>query len=169
MNIGHQLLFTRDSLAAWAKGNNAPVKIAGDLNDLITLLQEAPAAPRVVVMFHREAKRGVHEEAGMVDRFFWVTIARAKGLKIEPGANLVNGGTAGSKPLFLLADEARQIIRNLQFSAASTEVTPNFISMEPLAINGVMATDALRLEFSVGTLLAAVAVADPTNPLNLTA
>jgi uncharacterized protein YbjT (DUF2867 family) len=161
MTIAQQLKATAKALKAWASGNNGVVSIAGDLEGMLTVLREVPGAVRVVVMFHREEKRGDYEERGAVDRYFWVALARGKGLKIETGANLVEG-TAGGAPLFDLVDEARQVIRGLSFDSDTTEVTPDYKGADPLTVNGLTLTDVQRLEFSIGTQLPAVDQSNPT-------
>ena len=154
MKISEQLKAVRDALADWAREHGGQVFVAADPYHLVTLLRETPKAIRCVVMFHGETKRGDYEERGAVDRTFWVVCTRGQGLKLEPGASLVDG-VAGGLPLFDLVEEARQIIRGIQFSADTTEVTPNYLGVEPFSTEGYL-VDAYRLEFSIGTQLPAV-------------
>lgn len=163
MTINAQLELICADLQAWAGGIGAQVYIASDIDDLLTKLAETPAAPRVVVMWHSEVKRGEYEERGAVDRTFWVAIARGKGLKLVPGANLTKG-VSGGKPLYDLMEEGREIVRDLDFDPETTESHPDYQGATPLEVNGTTLTDVLKLEFSIGCQLPAVNVTDPTQP-----
>lgn len=153
MTISDQLKQTRDAMAKWAQQNSGKVNVASDPYHLAYLIVQSPGAMRVCVMFHSETKRGEHEEAGLVDRTFWVVISRGQGMKVEPGASLVDG-VGGGRGLFDLVEEARQVIRGIQFREETTEVTPNYLGCEPFSIEGWL-TDAYRLEFSIGVQLEA--------------
>lgn len=153
MKIKDQLTQIRDTLDGWARGHGGRVFIASDPYHLVTLLRENPKAMRCGLMFHGESKRGDYEERGAVDRTFWVVCTRGQGLKLEPGASLVEG-SAGGVPLFDLVEEARQIIRGIQFDPGTTETTPNYLGTEPFNTEGYL-VDAYRIEFSIGVQLPA--------------
>lgn len=157
MKIKDQLKQLQQQFQAWNKENPGVTGVASDLNDLIAQLQlqQTPGSVRVVIMFHREEKRGHYEESAVVDRFFWVAITSPRGLKRDPGARLIEG-QAGGKALYDVCESAREVIRNISFEAATTEITPDYKGMEPITINGATLTDALRLEFSIGVQLPAV-------------
>lgn len=163
MTIAAQLKQIHDALEAWAQSNGGQVWIASDPYQLASMLRESPGAVRAVVMFHSEGKRGDYEERGAVDRTFWLAISRGQGLKLDPGASLVEG-VAGGKPLFDLVEEAREILRALSFDSDTTEVSINYTLTEPLSLEGFL-MDSYRLEFSIGVQLPGVDVtANPSQP-----
>jgi hypothetical protein len=151
MKISDQLKLVRDALAAWSRTCGATVAIASDPFHLVALLRENPKAPRAAVLFMGESKRGEHEEAGMVDRTFWVVVSRGQGLRLEPGAGLVDGASGG-QPLFDLVEQVRDVIRSLSFHPETTEVTPNNLSIDAFNTEGYL-MDAYKLEFSIGVQL----------------
>jgi hypothetical protein len=153
MTIKNQLLAIQTALADWTTTNTGKSFIASDPYHIVFLLLQAPGAMRVCILFHAEQKRGEYEESGMVDRTYWVVISLGRGMKLAPGASLTEG-VSGGKPMFDLCEDAREIIRGIQFDS-STEVTPNWKGMEPFPIPGYL-TDAYRLEFSIGCQLKAV-------------
>lgn len=153
MNIADQLNLLESAFKDWSKQYAATVGKAMNIDDLITRVRETPGAARVVIMFHREEKRGEYEESGLVDRYFWVAVSSPIGLKANPGDRLTEG-QAGGAPIFTVAESARdKVIRKASFLAAETEVTPDYKGMEPLTVNGNTLTDILRLEFSIGCQL----------------
>jgi hypothetical protein len=153
MKISEQLIQLSEMLSAWTKENGGAAAVARDPYHRATLLAATPAGARALIMFHGETKRGDYEEMGAVDRTFWVVITRGQGLRLSPGANLVEGN-AGGKALFDLVEEARQLVRGISFAADTTEVTPNFKSIEPFNVEGYL-LDAYKLEFSIGVQLPA--------------
>jgi hypothetical protein len=154
MTIADQLKQLLQAFQEWNKQFPGVTGIASDMNDLIAQLQlrQTPGSVRVVIMFHREEKRGRFEEGAFVDRYFWIVVTSPAGLKADPGARLM-GGQAGGRPLYDVCESAREVIRQTSFLAATTEVTPDYKGMEPLHINQTTLTDAVRLEFSIGTQL----------------
>jgi hypothetical protein len=106
-------------------------------------------------MFQGEQKRGEHEEAGVVDRTFWVVISRGRGMKVDPGMSLVED-VAGGPPMFELVEAAREVLRGLTFDSETTEESIDYKSCEPFVIDGFL-QDAYKLEFSIGCQLPAAA------------
>lgn len=157
MTIAAQLKQIREAFAAWQRGNSGRVVICEDLNDLIIQLQAPASGAHVYVMFHGEEKRGDYEESGFVDRTFWVSLTRGKGLTAETGASLVTG-VAGGKPMYDLVEEARETCRALSFDPETTETSIDYKGTRPLELNGVTLTDAQRIEFTIGVQLPAVDV-----------
>jgi hypothetical protein len=151
VTIKDQLLAIQTALTRWTGDNKGKLFIASDPYHIVFLLLQAPGAMRVCILFHAEMKRGEHEESGMVDRTYWVVISRGQGMKLAPGASLTEGVSGGTKAMFDLCDEGREIIRGIEFDS-STEVSPNWKGMEPFPIPGYL-TDAYRLEFSIGCQL----------------
>ena len=164
MTIADQLKQIRAAFEAWARGNRGQVAIVEDLGELVERLRATPSAPRAYVVFHQEGKRGEFEESGMVDRTFWVTLTRGKGLALETGASLVTG-VAGGKPMYDLLEEARETIRALSFDPETTETSVDYKGARPLELDGQTSTDAMRLEFTLGCQLPAVDLTrNPTEP-----
>lgn len=163
MTIAAQLLAVRAALTAWARSLGGTVEIAGDPFHLLGLLQNKPGGLRVAILFQGETKRGEYEEAGLVDRNFSLVLSRGRGLAIEPADSLVaTTPNAGGTPLFDLVEQARDLIRGLQFentlviplASLTTEVTPNYLGSETFAVEG-RPIDAYQLNFQIGTQLPA--------------
>lgn len=151
MTIGEQLAFVRDGLTIWAAEVKARVEIAADPVHLLGLLATSPGAPRVVVMFDAEEKRGEYEENGRVDRRFIVVVSRGRGFKLDPGDALLEG-VAGGRPLYDLVEYARENIRTLVFDRETTEGIPNYLATRRLQLEELN-VDAYQIEFSIGTQL----------------
>lgn len=153
LKIKDQLLAVQQSATDWTKKNPGSVALASTIDDLLNQLAlETPAGKAgIVILFHSERKREPYEESGMVDRTFWIVMTVGKGLKADASARLI-GGAAGAPALYELAEDFRdRVIRSLSFSAETTEVTPDYKGMEPLEVNNQTLTDALKLEFWIGT------------------
>lgn len=152
MTIAEQLQFIAAALKQWGVETKARVEIAADPVHLIGLLATAPGAPRVVVMFDGEEKRGDYEESGGVDRKFLVVVSRGRGFTLEPGDALTQGA-AGGKPLYVIVEEAREIIRALRFTEVDAlEALPNYLATRRLQLEEA-AVDAYQIEFSTGVQL----------------
>jgi hypothetical protein len=151
MTIGEQLELTRDTLLPWAQEIKGRVEIAADPVHLLGLLGTSPGAPRIVVLFDAEEKRGEYEETGRVDRKFLVVVSRGRGFKLDPADALLEG-VAGGKPLYDLVEEAREMVRQIQFEAATTEVRPDYKGTRRLQLEG-MVVDAYQIEFTIGVQL----------------
>lgn len=151
MTIAEHLLFIAAALKDWAQETKGRVEIASDAMHLLGLLSTSPGAPRCVVMFDSEEKRGEFEESGGVDRKFLVIVSRGRGFTLE-GDSLVKGA-AGGKPMYDLCEEVREIIRALRFTdAGATEVLPNYLATRRFTLEE-SATDAYQIEFSTGVQL----------------
>ena len=161
MTIAAQLNAVVAALKAWCETRGSTAEVAGDPFHLLALLQTKPGSVRAVVLFAGETKRGEIEESGIVDRSFSVVLSRGQGLTLSPGDSLVKGA-GGGPPLFQLVEEARQIVRGLQFEdtlvipidSLTTEVTPNYLGCEPFAVDDKR-LDAYQLNFQIGTQLPA--------------
>lgn len=154
MTIAAQMKLIRDTLAAAVRPDGGTVFVAGDPYQLVTMLRETTKGVRVGVLFSSEEKRGDYEERGAVDREFWVIASRGQGLKLEPGASLVDGA-AGGRPLFDIMETLRQAIRGISFDAETTEVTPDFRGIKTFNTEGYL-VDAYQLTFTIGSQLVAI-------------
>lgn len=151
MTISEQLKFILAGLQPWAVDAKGRVEIAADAVHLLGILASVPGAPRVVILFDGEDKRGEYEELGKVDRKFLVVVSRGRGFELDPGASLTLG-SAGGRPLYDLYEECREVIRGLVFNRETTEGIPDFKSGSRFALEQVT-TDALQIAFSIGTQL----------------
>lgn len=154
MSITEQITYVRDELQDWAAAYGGGCEIAGDIVHAFALLQHKPGSVRCVVWLSGEEKRGEYEEAGFVDRTFTVFVSRGRGFTLEPGDSLTARTAGNAEPLYDLVEEARQVIRGLEFAADETEVTPNFKSIRPFAFPTERPVDAYQIEFSIGSELA---------------
>lgn len=151
MTISEQLKFLKDQLTPWARDVKARLEIAADAVHLLGLLATSPGAPRVVVMFDGEEKRGEYEELGRIDRKFMVIVSRGRGFKLEPGDALTEG-QAGGKALYDLVEEVREVIRGLVFNRETTEGMPNYLSTVRFDLPE-STVDAYQINFQIGTQL----------------
>lgn len=152
MKISDQLILTRDTVAPWAKENGGGVEIATKLVHLYSVLSAKPGAFRAAVFFYNELKRGEYEEAGMVDREYWVGFSYGEPMTLEKGDALVKG-QAGGRPLADLLEELRDQVRAIQFDA-TTEVTPDYKGALPLqTIAEGFNIEGFYIRFTIGSLL----------------
>jgi hypothetical protein len=148
------LTVTCDALDAWARKHGGRAEIAGDPAHLFALLSHGPGAVRACIMLRRELKRGEHEEAGYVDRTFIVTISRGRGFTLEPSDALIRQTTVGA-PLFDLAEEARDIVRAIDYPLEDTDWTVDYQSTDLFEFPTENPVDAYQLTFSIGCQLPA--------------
>lgn len=115
MTIDGQTKLLLKALEPWAASNAGSVKVANDKPHLFQLLGAGPGAPRAAVYFAEERPRSrkFNDMAGRVDRKFWVCISRGRGFNAEPGKSLTEG-VAGGKPMFVLVEEARELVRGVR-------------------------------------------------------
>jgi hypothetical protein len=87
----------------------------------------------------------------MVDRHFKLVLSRSRGFRIDTGESLSDSsGPAGAKPMFDLIEEVREMVRQLKFSAETTEQIPDYRGAGPFEIQGFV-LDAFEVRFSIGT------------------
>lgn len=151
MTIKDQANQVRTALGDWARTHGGRAEIAGDLAALFTLLQGRFAGLMVVILFNGEPKRGEYEESGIVDRTFTVVLSRGRGF--AQGGDSFTQGQAGEAPLFDVAEEAREVVRALEFSEATTEVAVDYKGLQLFEWPTDRPVDAYQFTFSVGTQL----------------
>jgi len=152
MRTSDQLKQIKDALELYLiEAGSGHAVVAQDPYQIVDILRQSPGQIKAVVMYHSEVKRGEFEEAGFVDRTFWVVISRSRGLKLEPGASLTDG-VSGGPAMFDIVDDARDVLRGLEFAPETTEVHIDYKGAEPFSVEGYL-TDAYKLEFSIGTQL----------------
>lgn len=115
MTIDGQTKQLLKALEPWAAENGGSVKVANDRVHLFQILGASPGAPRAAVFFVEERPRSRHfrDIAGKVDRKFRICISRGRGFNAALGKSLTEG-VAGGKPMLVLAEEARELIRGLR-------------------------------------------------------
>lgn len=151
MTIREQLKFIAAQLQPWAGECKGRVEIAADAVHLFGILATTPGAPRVVVLFDGEDKRGDYEELGKVDRKFMIVVSRGRGFVLNPGQSLTDG-MAGGKPLYDLCEEGREMLRALVFDRTTTDGLPNYTGMSRLQMEGLN-VDAYQINFMIGVQL----------------
>lgn len=154
MTIAEQIKLVKKALEDWGGGAKATVAIAQHPIDFFTQLRTGPGKLRAVIMFRGEDKRGEYEEAGVVDRKFWIGLSRGKGLQLNQAEALIDESGAGPA-LYDLIEEVRQVVRGLEFAQDTTEVTPDYKGFNPFEVEGWL-LDAYNLEFWIGTQLPGV-------------
>lgn len=151
MTISDQLKFIKAQLTPWITEVKGRVEIAADAVHLLGLLALSPGAPRVVILFDGEDKRGEYEELGKVDRKFMVVISRGRGFKLDPGAALTEG-VAGGPALYDLFEQCREVIRDIVFDRATTDGITNYTAGLRFSLEE-NAVDAYQINFSIGVQL----------------
>lgn len=162
MKIREQFQTLHAALDTWARERGGLCEIASDPFHLLALLQHKPGGIRAAILFAGEIKRGDFEETGAVDRNFSVILSRGRALTAEPSDSLMKESASGGAPLFDLVEQARDIVRAIQFEDTgavpleqlTTEVTPNYLGAEVFAVDG-KPLDAYQLNFQIGTQLPA--------------
>ena len=153
MTIAEQIAVIKAALVSWSKQNKGNVHVAGDAAHLFRLLANSPGSLRAVILFDAETKRGEFESSGGVDRKFLVVISRGVGFKLDPADNLVEG-SAGGRPLYDLIEEGRETVRALRFTGdGQIEPEPDYKGTNRTQFEGLLATDAYQIEFTLGTQL----------------
>jgi hypothetical protein len=153
VTISSQIKVTLAALQAWGSATGAVVVPATDPVDFFSILRTGPGKVRAVVLFRGENKRGQYEEAGVVDRVFWVGVSRGQSLQLNKADALISATPAGPA-MFDVCEEVRQTIRGIAFDPGTTEVRPDFKSLGPLEVEGWL-LDAYTIEFWIGTQLPA--------------
>jgi hypothetical protein len=152
MTIAEHLEFIATALTDWAQETKGRVEIAEDPVHLLGLLATSPGSFRAVVMFDSEEKRGEFEESGGVDRKFIVVVSKGRGFTLQPGDALVRG-SAGSKPLFNLVEEGREVVRGLRFTdEGALEAIPDYKATRRVQLEE-STVDAYQIEFTTGVQL----------------
>jgi hypothetical protein len=149
MTIAEQIKKMLLALAAWQKGNGGSVKVANDEPHLFQLLGVNPGAPRGAILFDDELPRDEKDDdwSGRVDRKFIIAISRGRGFKLDQGKSLTEG-VAGGDPMFVLVEEAREILRALRFDDVTGEPLPRYHGTRRLQFQGVT-NDAYAITISI--------------------
>jgi hypothetical protein len=149
MTLADILTTVRDELAAWARLHRGSAEVAGDVDHMYGILSNKPGGLRAVVLFSEETKRGEHEEAGVVDIEFLVVISRGRGFTLPASDSLVSG-SGGGRPLFDLVQEARDVVRGINFVEEETEFTADYKGTTLFQYPTEVPVDAYQLRFTLG-------------------
>lgn len=114
--------------------------------------------PRCIITYAGEDIRGdfsIAAATSRVDRHFIVLVTRASGFPADRGKTL-SEQVEGARPFTDLLEEARDIIRCLQFDPSITETLDmdpvDYKGIKPVTIDGYPIY-AYTIEFSIGTQL----------------
>ena len=147
------LIQITDALDDWASDYGGSAEFAGDAGHLFAILSAKPGGVRAAVWMRSEKKRGEYEETGIVDRTIHVIISRARGFRIEKSETHILTTPSGP-PLIDLVEEARDLLRGLDFELDETEWTLDYKGFEPFTFRpDDKPLDAYDLEFSLGCQL----------------
>lgn len=151
MTISEHANAIRDALADWVRDNGGSAAVASGEVNMLELLRLKPGGVVAGVLFASEDPRTEHDELGKVDRQFKVVVSRGKGFKLETGESLTDG-SGGGKALFILAEEAREVVRGLRFTENEDpeDWKPVYRGIGPWEIQGYV-LDALEVRFALGT------------------
>jgi hypothetical protein len=177
-SISFQCKWIRDVLSNWAKAEGGVAVIAHDLNSMWELAFNTSKVPRCIICFTGETIRGDADTAAYtsrVDRDYVVLITRGKGATANRGDTLTEQ-IGDQRPFYDLLEEARDLIRVIQFDPSVTEAYDTM----PLDYKGIRPAlpedyplDAYMIEFSIGTQLGIPhfdqVLTAPSAPFNLTA
>jgi hypothetical protein len=149
MNLTEQIQTVGDALAEWAQASGGSYKLASDEVHALDLLRTKPAGFLVAVLFDSEDPRGDYGgETGKVDRGFRVILSRGRGFKLDSGESLTSG-PAGGEPMLLLAEQAREVVRNLRFASPDPEdAIPGYRGTGQFRVDGFV-LDAFEIRFSI--------------------
>lgn len=150
MTIKEQIKAVVTALNGWARDKGGRAVPASGPVHVLELLREKPGGVTAAVLFDSEDPRGDFSEVGKVDRGFKVILSRGKGFRIETGENLVEG-SAGGAPLYDLVEEAREIVRAIEFTSEDPEdAAVEYKGIGPFEVSGFV-LDAYEIRFGCGT------------------
>lgn len=174
-----QANWIKQVLSGWAQSEGGIAQVAHDLNHMWELAFNTSKVPRCMICFVGEDIRGdfsIAAATSRVDRHYVVLVTRGKGYTANRGDTLTQD-IGEARPFYDLLEEARDLIRVLQFDASVTEADSGL----PVDYHGIKPAlpedyplDAYLIEFSIGTQLGVpefntpVAIA-PSSPFHLLA
>ncbi len=178
-SISLQLNWIKTVMSQWAVKEGGVAIIAQDIDKMWETAFETSKVPRCIVAYSGEDVRGdfaVAAATSRIDRHFIALITRATGYTADRGKGF-SEQVEETRPFTDLLEEARDLIRALQFDASITEAQPT----DPVDFKGIKAVTidgypiyAYTIEFSIGTQLATILFDNtpssiPSAPFNLIA
>ena len=153
-----QCNWIRDVLSGWAKAEGGIAQVAHDLSHMWELAFNTSQVPKCIITFAGEDIRGDFTTAAQtsrVDRHFIVLVTRGRGYSANRGDTLTEQ-INNARPFYDLLEEARDMVRVLQFDPSVTEAMDG----DPVDYRGIKPAlpedyplDAYMIEFSIGTQL----------------
>lgn len=162
MSIRSQLHIIRENLAALALFHGGRAEVCHDTNHYFEVLAK-PGGLTLAVLWGGDQKRGLIEEAGVVDRTFKIGMTRARGQSFHSGDSLMVGA-GGGLALYDLADQVRDWLRGIPFPAGTTEGQLDFNTANSLVSPPGFELDVLEFTLTIGTQLDAITSAGPVPP-----
>lgn len=177
--ISFQCNWIKSVLSGWAKKEGGVAVIAHDLSSMWEIAFRTSQVPRCIITYAGEDIRGdfsIAAETSRVDRHFVVLVTRGRGATADRGVTLTEQ-YQNARPFYDLLEEARDLIRVLQFDPSVVEA----YGQNPVDYRGIkpalpedVPMDAYMIEFSIGTQLGVPQFNDnvtvpPSAPFNLTA
>ena len=178
-SISLQLNWIKKVLSDWAVDQGGIAVIAKDIDHMWEIAYETSLVPRCIITYAGEDVRGdfaIAAATSRVDRHFIVLVTRAGGFSADRGKSM-SEQVGNARPFTDILEEARDLIRALEFDASVTEAQPtdpvDFKGIKPVTIDGYPIY-AYTIEFSIGTQLATIYYNQPTQtppaaPFHLTA
>jgi hypothetical protein len=180
-SIVNQITFIKQVLDDWARNNGGIAVICHDLREMWEQAYATSQIPRCLIAYVGEEIRGDvgwAAKVSRVDRTFNVMVTRARGYTANRGDTLVKDNQE-ARPFYDLLEEARDIIRIIQFDPSVCEASNlspvDFKSITP-ALPDNQVLDAYIIDFSIGTQLripysnftsSVTATTIPSAPFNL--
>lgn len=162
-----QLNWIKKVLSDWAVDQGGIAVIASDIDKMWETAYETSLVPRCIITYAGEDIRGdfsIAAATSRVDRHFIVLVTRGTGFPADRGRTM-SEQTGNNRPFTDMLEEARDLIRSLQFDSSVTEAQPtdpvDFKGIKPVTIDGYPIY-AYTIEFSIGTQLATIYYNEPT-------
>ena len=148
MKLSDQVKAIRTALATWAKEQGGTVEVAGDAAHAFSLLYASPGALRVAIWPNEETAAGTRPEGGRATRKFLVVLSRGRSLALEKSDSLLSY-VAGAQPLFDLVEDARDLVRGIEFTEGDESAALEYAGWQPLQIPSERILDAYQLTFTL--------------------
>jgi hypothetical protein len=150
IKISYQTKFIQSQLQKWADENDGVAEIADDLEEMWRIAFNRSSSPRCIIAYLGEDIIGddaSSEFIGRIERHFGVLVSSGKGYTPKRGDQLVEI-VGNSKPFYDLLEEARDVIRVLQFDRRVIMFPIKYKSMKP-ALPADAPMNAYMIEFSL--------------------
>lgn len=162
MKIKEQAGLINDALQTWintltpAGQGNGYCRVVSDMSHLWYLLFNGPKTLKCLTMYVGENIRDVFPGAailGRVDRGFKTVVSRSRGFAADRSDPLKDDTVYGV-PLFDLVEQARDVIRGLQFNPVSTERPIDYVGVDQFSTGDTkLIIDAYGIDYTIGSQL----------------
>lgn len=133
MNLARQANTIVEALREWASSEGGKAFVASDIVHMWEIAYQTTAGTRAILLYAGEDIRGdfsVAAALGRVDRKWILAITRGRGFAAQRGDSLTKT-VQNARPLFDLAEEARDIIRCIR--DVSVELPVDYRGIEPMS------------------------------------